>query len=66
MTPDSPIVIASYPDRHRADAVAEELRRSKIGAAVIPSADRAGAWDIVILRGEAGRARMVIEEFPGY
>ena len=61
MSPDATVVIASYPARHRADAVAEELRNHKIPAAVIASAARAGAWDVVVRPNYAERAKALLK-----
>jgi hypothetical protein len=61
MTPDATVIIASYPARHRAGAGAEELRRHKIPAAVIASAQRAGAWDVVVRPDFAERAKALMK-----
>jgi hypothetical protein len=61
MPTHGPVIIASYLARHRADAVAEELRRNKIPAAVIASADRAGASDVVVRPNYAERAKALME-----
>jgi hypothetical protein len=61
MTPGGPVVVASYPARHHADAVAEELRGYKIGAAVVPSADRAGSWDVMVNASDAERASAAVK-----
>ncbi|HZO29762.1 MAG TPA: hypothetical protein VFH48_27615 [Chloroflexota bacterium] len=61
MIPDATVVIASYPARHRADIVAEELRGHKIPASVIASAERAGAWDVVVRPNYAERAKALMK-----
>jgi len=61
MTPDATVVVASYPAQHRADAVAQELRKHKIPAAVIASAERAGAWDVVVRPNYAERAKALMK-----
>jgi hypothetical protein len=61
MSTDVPVIVASYLARHRAVAVAEQIRRNKIGAAVIASACRAGAWDIVVRPGDAERASVAVK-----
>ena len=61
MTPDATVVIASYPARHRADAVAGELRTHKIPAAVIASSERVGAWNVVVRPNYADRAKALMK-----
>jgi hypothetical protein len=61
MTPDATVVIASYPARHRADAIVEGLLRNKIPAMVVRALRRARAWDVVVLAGDVDRARAVIK-----
>jgi hypothetical protein len=61
MAYDSPVTVARYPARHRADAVARGLRENKIGAAVVPSSERAGAWDVVVRPDDAERASVVVK-----
>jgi len=61
MTPDATVVIASYPARHRADAIAEELRKHQIPAAVMASAARAGTWDVVVRPNYVDRAKALMK-----
>src|SRR3954469_19192992 len=59
-TDDAPVVVASYRARHRANLLAEELRKYKIGAAAIASASRPGAWDVVVRPDFAERANELV------
>ena len=61
MPTDGPVIVASYLARHRAVAVAEQIRRNKIRAAVIASVNRAGAWDVVVRLDDAERASTAVK-----
>jgi hypothetical protein len=61
MTTDSPVIVVSYPSRHRAVAIAEQIRSNKIGAAVIASAHRAGTWDVMVRPSDAERVSATVK-----
>jgi hypothetical protein len=69
MTPvdsETPVTVCSYPTRDHADDLVDELRKDGIAAAIAPSDQVDGAWDVVVPASDAIRAKKVADGLPGY
>jgi hypothetical protein len=64
---ETPVIVSSYPTRDLADDLVDELRKDGIGAAIVPSTQVAGAWDVVVPTSDAVRAKQAADGLPrGY
>jgi hypothetical protein len=64
---ETPVIVSSYPTRDLADGLVDELRKDGIAAAIVPSDQVDGAWDVVVPTSDALRAKEVADGLPqGY
>ena len=64
---EAPVIVKSYPTRDLAGGLVDELRKNGIAAAIVPSDQIAGAWDVVVPTSDALRAKETADGLPqGY
>ena len=58
----APVVVCTYPARNYAAGFAVILREHGIAAAVVPSDQQVGEWDVLVPARDAGRAGKVVHD----
>jgi hypothetical protein len=61
-TGDAPVVVCTYPARNYAGEFATVLREHGISAAVVPSDQHVGEWDVLVPARDAGRATKKVQD----
>jgi type III secretory pathway lipoprotein EscJ len=58
---DGPVVVDTYPARKHADELLALLREHGITAAVVPSNQLDGEWDVMVAGHDAARAKRLMD-----
>jgi hypothetical protein len=61
-TGEAPVVVCTYPARNYAAGFAVILREHGIAAAVVPSDQQVGEWDVLVPARDAASASTVVYE----
>ena len=61
-TGEAPVVVCTYPARNYAAGFAAMLREHGIAAAVVPSDQQVGEWDVLVPARDAASASTVVHE----
>ena len=56
-----PVVVATYPAREHADELLALLRENRITAAVVPSNQLDGEWDVMVAGHDAARVKRFVD-----